>query len=128
MTSRSCWSRRRAPPGRSRKPDGHLRSAPSRTILQLLKLPDGTVKVLVEGGQRARSTKLVENPASSRPEPSDHERGRGDRARWRRWPRSVVEQFEQYVKLNKKIPPEMLVSLSQASTMPAAWPTPSPRT
>ena len=88
------------------------------TILQMLKLPDGTVKVLVEGQQRALVNKIVEGEseftanvtpvlmpavaADAREQPNDIEALR----------RAVVQQFDQYVKLNKKIPPEILTSIS----------------
>jgi ATP-dependent Lon protease len=82
------------------------------SILQLLKLPDGTVKVLVEGSERAKIvnflttdeyfkaqvTKLVAEPLSERETEVLF--------------RSVLNQFDQYVKLNKKVPPEILSSLS----------------
>jgi ATP-dependent Lon protease len=83
------------------------------SVLQLLKLPDGTVKVLVEGGYRARITGFTENQdffqataetiAEQEVEPREVEA----------LARSVISQFEQYVKLNRKIPPEVLVSLNQ---------------
>ena len=83
------------------------------TVLQLLKLPDGTVKVLVEGGQRARITGFVENDeffeAAAEFLPEDE----GDEKELEALSRSVVGQFEQYIKLNKKIPPEALVSVNQ---------------
>ena len=84
------------------------------TILQMLKLPDGTVKVLVEGQQRA-SVGAIEDAdshfsatvtpvelAESEHRPSEVEALR----------RAVMQQFDQYVKLNKKIPPEILTSIS----------------
>ncbi len=82
-------------------------------ILQLLKLPDGTVKVLVEGGARMRVSKYIEDNnyieaeanAIKKPEIVDDELEALSRA--------VISQFEQYVKLNKKIPPEVLVSINQ---------------
>src|SRR5436853_2868656 len=83
------------------------------TVLQLLKLPDGTVKVLVEGGKRARIERFAENEqffqayAETIPEaPGAHQEIEALR-------RTVVAQFEQYIKLNKKIPPEVLVSINQ---------------
>lgn len=83
------------------------------TVLQLLKLPDGTVKVLVEGNFRANVTKYVERvdffQAFARPmneKPSD-------KTEIEALMRAVVTQFEQYIKLNKKIPPEVLVSVGQ---------------
>ena len=83
------------------------------TILQMLKLPDGTVKVLVEGQQRAQVHGIEEGethfvaqltpvaPASAAAD-SEIEALR----------RAVMQQFDQYVKLNKKIPPEILTSIS----------------
>ena len=84
------------------------------TILQMLKLPDGTVKVLVEGQQRALVTSIEDaethftatvTPVEATPQankPSEIEALR----------RAVMQQFDQYVKLNKKIPPEILTSIS----------------
>jgi ATP-dependent Lon protease len=83
------------------------------TVLQLLKLPDGTVKVLVEGGTRARVSKWVENPnffqAYAEPMPDKT----GPLSEMEALVRTVVGQFEQYIKLNRKIPPEVLVSVNQ---------------
>ena len=82
------------------------------TILQMLKLPDGTVKVLVEGSQRVHLSDIeVENYFSAKIEIlADTETY--DEREMDVLTRSVVSNFEQYVKLNKKIPPEMLTSLS----------------
>ncbi|MFQ2705019.1 endopeptidase La [Aeromonas caviae] len=81
-------------------------------ILQMLKLPDGTVKVLVEGGQRARLERMVDDRdffvgeaqyiASAPIEEKDQDV----------LVRSAIGQFEGYIKLNKKIPPEVLTSIS----------------
>ena len=83
------------------------------TVLQLLKLPDGTVKVLVEGGARARVIEFFDNEdffqASAEPIAGDE----GDPQEVEAMSRSVLAQFEQYVKLNKKVPPEVLVSVNQ---------------
>jgi ATP-dependent Lon protease len=83
------------------------------TVLQLLKLPDGTVKVLVEGGRRARIAGFRETQthfeAFAEPVADVPVEGREAEA----LARSVVGQFEQYVKLNKKIAPEVLVSINQ---------------
>jgi ATP-dependent Lon protease len=83
------------------------------TVLQLLKLPDGTVKVLVEGGTRARVTKWVDNAnffqAHAEPMPDKT----GPTAEMEALVRTAVGQFEQYIKLNRKIPPEVLVSVNQ---------------
>jgi len=82
------------------------------TILQLLKLPDGTVKVLVEGSQRARLNDLeISECFSAVAEPLAEEETYDERE-MEVLCRSVVSRFEQYVKLNKKIPPEILTSLS----------------
>ncbi len=81
-------------------------------ILQMLKLPDGTVKVLVEGSQRARITRIddAESHFSSEVVPIAPEAQLGAETEALR--RAIVAQFEQYVKLNKKIPPEILTSLA----------------
>ena len=82
------------------------------TILQMLKLPDGTVKVLVEGVQRATTNQVTERddyfvgdvvPVPPAAEPSSEVEALR---------RAVTHQFDQYVKLNKKIPPEILTSIS----------------
>ncbi|MBL8708343.1 MAG: endopeptidase La [Rhodospirillaceae bacterium] len=83
------------------------------TVLQLLKLPDGTVKVLVEGGQRARITKFVDNDAFFVAEAELIVDTPTEGKEVEALARSVVSQFEQYIKLNKKIPPEVLVSINQ---------------
>ncbi|MHB8347135.1 MAG: endopeptidase La [Acidiferrobacterales bacterium] len=82
------------------------------SILQLLKLPDGTVKVLVEGEQRARVQGFVEtaeyfsaNVVTLGAEPVEDKEGEA-------LMRSVLAEFDQYVKLNMKIPPELLTSLA----------------
>src|SRR5690606_2901570 len=82
------------------------------TILQLLKLPDGTVKVLVEGVRRARLKALeIDDCFSAEIEELD-ESGETEEREMDVLTRSVVARFEQYVKLNKKMPPEILTSLS----------------
>jgi len=83
------------------------------TVLQLLKLPDGTVKVLVEGGQRARILKYGENSDFFQAEVEFIDEADGDDTELEALSRSVVSEFEQYIKLNKKIPPEALVSINQ---------------
>jgi len=82
-------------------------------VLQLLKLPDGTVKVLVEGGSRARITDFSENKDFFQAYAETVAESVGDSQELEALARSVVSQFEQYVKLNKKIPAEVLVSLNQ---------------
>ncbi|MCB1680699.1 MAG: endopeptidase La [Alphaproteobacteria bacterium] len=85
------------------------------TILQLLKLPDGTVKVLVEGSQRVRinafseERNFLEATVTEIPDTSPIS------PELEALSRAVMSQFEQYVKLNKKIPPEVIVSVNQIS-------------
>ena len=83
------------------------------TVLQLLKLPDGTVKVLVEGGRRARITSFAENTSFFQAYADLIEEDLGEAQELEALSRSVVSQFEQYIKLNKKIPPEVMVSVNQ---------------
>src|SRR3546814_662064 len=83
------------------------------TVLQLLKLPDGTVKVLVEGGQRARITKYGDTADFFQAYAEAVADDAGDDRELDALARTVVSQFEQYIKLNKKIPPEVLVSINQ---------------
>jgi ATP-dependent Lon protease len=83
------------------------------TILQLLKLPDGTVKVLVEGGKRARITEFKETESYFEAFVTPMPDLDTDAKELEALGRTVVTQFEQYIKLNKKIAPEVLVSLNQ---------------
>ncbi len=83
------------------------------TVLQLLKLPDGTVKVLVEGGRRARVVRFAENPEFFQAFAEDMADAPNEPKEIEAISRAVVSQFEEYVKLNKKVPPEVLVSLNQ---------------
>ena len=84
------------------------------TILQMLKLPDGTVKVLVEGQQRALVTSIADADthfsATVTPVEQGQEKHKPSEIEALR--RAVMQQFDQYVKLNKKIPPEILTSIS----------------
>jgi len=82
------------------------------TILQLLKLPDGTVKVLVEGIQRARVQRFVKTDAYFEAEIELLQSPPVDEREVEVLKRSALAQFEQYVKLNKKVPPEILSSLT----------------
>lgn len=81
-------------------------------ILQMLKLPDGTVKVLVEGAQRARIHHISELDTHFVADLTPVESELGDEAEVEAMRRTIVQQFDQYVKLNKKIPPEILSSLA----------------
>jgi ATP-dependent Lon protease len=83
------------------------------SVLQLLKLPDGTVKVLVEGNQRARITGYTENADFFQAQAVTLPERPSEPRELEALTRSVISQFEQYVKLNRKIPPEVLVSLNQ---------------
>jgi ATP-dependent Lon protease len=82
-------------------------------VLQMLKLPDGTVKVLVEGLGRSHAIEFLDNPeflqAVAEPLTSDM----GDKKEITSLSAAVLSQFENYIKLNKKIPPEVLVGLNK---------------
>jgi len=82
------------------------------TVLQLLKLPDGTVKVLVEGVQRAKISGYGDNEEFFEAY-ADLIEDNGDSSDLEALSRAVVAQFEQYIKLNKKIPAEVLISINQ---------------
>jgi len=82
------------------------------TILQLLKLPDGTVKVLVEGSERAAIDAMHVGDYFSAEIRVLEEEDQHDEREIDVLVRSIISQFEQYVKLNKKVPPEILTSLS----------------
>ncbi|HEY2621090.1 MAG TPA: endopeptidase La [Acetobacteraceae bacterium] len=83
------------------------------TILQLLKLPDGTVKVLVEGGRRATISGFKDTDSYFEAFVEAMPDQGTDAKELEALGRTVVSQFEQYIKLNKKIAPEVLVSLNQ---------------
>ena len=83
------------------------------TVLQLLKLPDNTVKVLVEGVRRARVKKFTPNGEFFEAEIEMVEESGDDGEQLEGLSRSIVSQFEGYVKLNKKVPPEVLGSIGQ---------------
>ncbi len=82
------------------------------TILQLVKLPDGTVKVLVEGGDRARILQINDGEYFSALVTAIRTQGQYDEREMDVLMRSALSLFDQYVKLNKKIPPELLTSLA----------------
>ena len=83
------------------------------TVLQLLKLPDGTVKVLVEGLKRARIKSYSDRPEYFEAEAEIIEEGKVSGDAIEGLSRACVTQFDQYVKLNKKIPPEIINSIGQ---------------
>ena len=94
------------------KPDDMFEVGCVSSILQMLKLPDGTVKVLVEGIQRANTHSISDNGeyfvADVTPVPPETDAKPEIEA----LRRAVTQQFDQYVKLNKKIPPEILTSIA----------------
>ncbi|WP_280155607.1 endopeptidase La [Piscinibacter sp. XHJ-5] len=94
------------------KPDDMFEVGCVSSILQMLKLPDGTVKVLVEGIQRANTHRISDNGehfvADVTPVPPEAE----TKPEIEALRRAVTQQFDQYVKLNKKIPPEILTSIA----------------
>jgi ATP-dependent Lon protease len=94
------------------KPDDMFEIGCVSSILQMLKLPDGTVKVLVEGIQRANTKSISDNGehfiAEVLPVPPEAE----TKPEVEALRRAVTQQFDQYVKLNKKIPPEILTSIA----------------
>ena len=93
--------------------DGIYRMGTLASVLQLLKLPDGTVKVLVEGTRRASIKRYTENESYFEAEIERVEESVGAEDEIEALARSVVSQFESYVKLNKKISPEVLGTASQ---------------
>jgi ATP-dependent Lon protease len=94
------------------KPDDMFEVGCVSTILQMLKLPDGTVKVLVEGMQRAKTNSISDSGEffTSVVTPMTPELDSKPEIEALR--RAVTQQFDQYVKLNKKIPPEILTSIA----------------
>jgi ATP-dependent Lon protease len=82
------------------------------TVVQLLRLPDGTVKVLVEGKQRARISRYLDNAEFFLVDAEPIEERCGKTTEIEALVRSVNSTFETYVKLNKKIPPEMIMSVA----------------
>jgi ATP-dependent Lon protease len=83
------------------------------TAMQLLKLPDGTVRVLVEGAKRAKLVDLVERDGFVAAEIEEIEDHPAEGAEVQALMRSVVEQFENYAKLNKRLPPETGIQLAE---------------
>jgi ATP-dependent Lon protease len=83
------------------------------SVLQLLKLPDGTVKVLVEGAQRAKVLKYTDRREYYEAEAVALGDTMGERVEAKALARSVTNEFESYVKLNKKVPPEVVGVVEQ---------------
>ena len=82
------------------------------TILQLIRLPDKTVKILVEGGSRARVTSLIDNGEFFACDVETVEEAQLSAAESEAMVRSLMSVFDQYVQLSKKVPPEVMTSLS----------------
>jgi ATP-dependent Lon protease len=83
------------------------------TVLQLLKLPDDTVKVLVEGGKRVKIVGYTGKTEFFEANAVEMEEAPTDAAELQAAARTVVSEFENYVKLNKKVPPEVVVSINK---------------
>ncbi|MEK6595674.1 MAG: endopeptidase La [Pseudomonadota bacterium] len=81
------------------------------SLLQMLKLPDGTVKVLVEGNHRARILELIDSETHFSGRALQVSSDTEDNSEAEAMRRAILTQFDQYVKLNKKIPPEIITSL-----------------
>ncbi|MBE1236960.1 endopeptidase La [Phaeovibrio sulfidiphilus] len=102
-------------------PDGIYEMGTISTVLQLLRLPDGTVKVLVEGMRRARISRYLDSPECFEVETQEVSDEAGEEREVEVLARSVVSLFETYLKLNndhgqrpeRKIPPEVMVSINQ---------------
>ncbi len=86
------------------------------TILQLLRLPDGTVKVLVEGKQRAEIKEYIDDDECFMVEAEEVDETGGETVEAEALVRSTIRSFESYVKFNKRIPPEMIVSVTSIET------------
>ena len=95
------------------KMDGIYRTGVLANVLQLLKLPDGTVKVLVEGRSRVRITRFVENESFFEAHAEELEETPGDPAVVEALLRSVGDEFEKYAKIKKNVPEEALSSIAE---------------
>ena len=82
-------------------------------VVQLLRLPDGTVKALVEGVERVKIKKFVENEVFYEAETEVVQDKVNEKEDVQAFVRSLISQFEEYVRLNKKIPPEIMLSIAQ---------------
>ncbi|RBI87555.1 endopeptidase La [Rhodosalinus halophilus] len=96
-------------------PEGIYRTGVLASVLQLLKLPDGTVKVLVEGQSRVRITEFLENEEYFEARAEHIEESEGDAAAIEALLRTVTAEFERYAKIKKNIPEEALAAVSEAS-------------
>ena len=94
--------------------DGIYRTGVLANVLQLLKLPDGTVKVLVEGRERVQITEFVANDDHFEAAAIALEETPGDEATQTALVRTVAEEFERYVKVRKNIPEEVVTAVAEA--------------
>ncbi|HXI87206.1 MAG TPA: endopeptidase La, partial [Parvularculaceae bacterium] len=94
-------------------PEGIYEIGVIASVLQLLKLPDGTVKVLVEGERRARVVRYTQTEGYFEAEAVEPDELAAEPQEVEALTRSVISQFESYVKLNKRVPPEVIVSVNQ---------------
>ncbi|MBP9048953.1 MAG: endopeptidase La [Tabrizicola sp.] len=93
--------------------DGIYRVGVLANVLQLLKLPDGTVKVLVEGKARVKITEFLDNPAFFEARAQRLDESLGDNAAAEALVRAVGEEFERYAKIKKNIPEEAMASVAE---------------
>jgi ATP-dependent Lon protease len=93
--------------------EGIYRIGVLANVLQLLKLPDGTVKVLVEGKSRVRITEFIENPSYFEAQAQKLSESDGDKASVDALVRAVADEFERYAKIRKNIPEEALGAVSE---------------
>ena len=93
--------------------DGIYRVGVLANVLQLLKLPDGTVKVLVEGTRRVKITRFHENPEYFEASCEELAEAEGDLDTTRALLRSVAEEFERYAKIKKNVPEEALAAIAE---------------
>ena len=84
-------------------------------ILQMLRLPDGTVKILVEGIERIKVKDITDKKTFFLAEIENYPQKKGKETDMESWARAVISQFEEYVKLNKKFSPDVLHSVKQIS-------------
>ena len=94
--------------------DGIYKAGVLANVLQLLKLPDGTVKVLVEGKSRVRIVEFIENDAYFEAECEPLTEMPGDPASVEALLRSVAEEFERYAKIKKNVPEEALAAVAES--------------
>ncbi|MCB1398405.1 MAG: LON peptidase substrate-binding domain-containing protein, partial [Rhodobacteraceae bacterium] len=95
-------------------PEGLYRMGVLANVLQLLKLPDGTVKVLVEGKSRVQITEFVDNDQHFEAEAETIDEIEGEAAAVEALTRAVLDDFERYAKIKRNIPEEALAAVSDA--------------